>query len=98
MRRFAAGSVFDPLDLPGVAHFVSRVIDRGTATRSAEAIAEELDSRGVSLSITVNRHVLSLVCTCLVEDLQPDSRPASADIVMQPAFPEEEIETKRRRS
>jgi len=34
-------------------------------------IAEDLDGRGVSLSIGVYRHTLSLVCTCLVEDLVP---------------------------
>ena len=63
-----AGTVFDPASLGGLAHFVSRTIDRGTAIRSADDIAEELDVRGVSLSVSVNRHVLSLVCTCLVED------------------------------
>ena len=31
---FAAGTVFDPPHLPGLAHFVSRTIDRGTADAS----------------------------------------------------------------
>src|SRR5207253_82663 len=77
-----------------VAHFVSRTIDRGTATRTAEDIAEGLENRGVSLAITVNRHALSLVCTCLVEDL--DAVLGSlADVVMQPSFPDPEVETRR---
>ena len=66
---FDAGTIFDPPSEPGVSHFVSRTIDLGTAARAADDIAERLENRGVSLAITVNRHALSLVCTCLVEDL-----------------------------
>ena len=44
-----AGSINEPDDLPGLAWFLARVIDRGTATRSADAIAEALDDRGVAL-------------------------------------------------
>jgi zinc protease len=91
---FAAGTVFDSPDQPGVAHFVSRTIDRGTLTRPAEAVAEELDGRGVSLATHVNRHVLSLVCTCLVDDLEAILE-LLADIVMHPAFPAAEVRTRR---
>jgi len=90
----AAGLVFDPPDRSGVAHFVSRTIDRGTRMRPAETIAEELDRRGVSLNVTVNRHVLSLVCTCLVDDLDTILA-LVADIVGQPAFPDDEVHTRR---
>ena len=75
-------------------HFVSRTIDRGTATRSADEIAEELDGRGVSLAVTVNRHVLSLICTCLVEDFEPVLA-LLADIIRHPTFPSGEVETRR---
>ena len=90
---FAAGTLFDPSHQSGLAHFVSRTIDRGTLTRSADAIAEGLDRRGVSLSVSVNRHVMSLVCTCLVEDLE-GTLDIVADIVMRPAFPEDEVKTR----
>jgi zinc protease len=90
----AAGVVFDPADRPGVAHFVSRTIDRGTRARDAELIAEELDRRGVSLNVTINRHVISLVCTCLVEDLDAILR-LVADMVRHPAFPDGEVNTRR---
>jgi zinc protease len=91
---FLAGSVYDPAALAGLAHFVSRTIDRGTETRPAGVIAEELDRRGVSLSALINRHVLALICTCLVEDLN-DVLGLLADIVMHPLFPDEEVATKR---
>ena len=92
---FLAGSVYDPPAHAGLAHFVSRTIDRGTATRPAGVIAEELDRRGVSLSTMVNRHATALFCTCLIEDLD-DVLALLADIVMHPVFPDEEVAIKRR--
>jgi zinc protease len=89
-----AGTVCDPPALGGLAHFVSKLIDRGTATRSADDLAEELDGRGVSLNVTVNRHALSLVCTCLVEDFT-DVLAILADVIRNPAFPEADLETRR---
>ena len=89
-----AGTVYDPATLPGLSHFVSRTVDRGTTTRSADDIAELLDARGVSLSVLVNRHALSLVCTCLVEDYQVVMA-LLAEILQSATFPEGEVETKR---
>jgi zinc protease len=91
---FDAGTVYDPPAQPGVGHFVSRTIDRGTLTRSADDIAEHLDSRGISLTTSVNRHALSLMCTCLVEDLDTTLQ-ILADVVMHPTFPDTEVETRR---
>src|SRR5436309_6396644 len=66
-----AGSAYDPADAEGTAWLLSRVIDRGTASRSAAVIAEELDGRGITVNINVTRHLFSLVCTCLAEDFAP---------------------------
>ena len=89
-----AGTLYDPPDEGGLAHFVSRTIDRGTATRTADQIAEELDSRGVTLSVSINRHAMSLVCTCLVEDFEAILT-MLADVVMRPMFPPAEVDTRR---
>jgi zinc protease len=91
---FRAGSVDEPDDRPGLAWFLSRVIDRGTTTRSADDIAEALDDRGVALKVSVNRHVVSLVCTCLTEDFH-DVLAVLADVARNPTFPETEIEKRR---
>src|SRR4051812_45166383 len=56
-----AGAIVDPPALPGAAYLLSRVIDRGTTTRSAVDIAEILDNRGVSLTVTASRTQFSLV-------------------------------------
>lgn len=89
-----AGSVCDPPAHAGLAHFLSRTIDRGTTTRSADQIAAVLDDRGVTLTVTVNRHALFLVCTCLVEDVA-DILALLADIVAHPVFPAEDVDTRR---
>ena len=89
-----AGTICDPADAPGAVHLLSRVIDRGTATRDAEQIAEELDNRAVTLTIAVTRHIFSVVCTCLAEDFEPILALAG-DIVMSPSLPPAELTTRK---
>src|SRR5215510_5980528 len=89
-----AGSVCDPADAAGAVHLLSKVIDRGTATRSADDIAEALDSRGISLGLTVTRHLFSLICTCLTEDFA-DVIALLADLIQAPSLPEAELATRK---
>ena len=89
-----AGSIADPAGLPGLTWLLSRAIDRGTATRSAADIAEALDSRGITLAVTVTRHLFSLGCTCLADDFEPVLS-LLGDIVMSPSLPEDEIATRK---
>jgi len=64
---FKAGSIYERDDELGLSNLTSRTLDRGTARRSTEDIAEALDARGVSLSLSANRHALSVTCTCLTK-------------------------------
>jgi zinc protease len=89
-----AGSVCDPSDAPGAVYLMSRVLDRGTTRRSAGDIAEDLDTRGITLTIAVTRHAMSLVCTCLSEDFD-EVLALLGDVVMSPAFPDDEIATRK---
>ena len=89
-----AGSVCDAADAPGAMWLLSRVIDRGTATRSAADIAEDLDGRGITLAVTVTRHLTSLTCTCLAEDFDPVFA-LLGEMLMAPSFPEREIATRK---
>ena len=88
------GTIHDPGDLPGLAYFLSKVIDRGTRNRTADTIAEQLDSRGVSLNVLVTRHMLVVSCTCLAEDFEM-LLGLVGEVVAQPVFPEAEIDTRR---
>jgi zinc protease len=89
-----AGSICDPADAPGAGYLLSRVIDRGTANRSGEDIAEEIDSRGVSLMINVSRHLFSVVCTCLSKDFETILA-LLGDVLMAPTIPETELATRK---
>ena len=91
---FDAGSVADPADLPGLAYLVRRTIDRGTANRTGGEIADLLDDRGVSIWTSVSRHAFSISCLCLSEDF-PVLLRLVADIARAPAFPLDEIDTRR---
>jgi len=89
-----AGSIVDPAGMPGQTWLLSRVIDRGTATRSAAGISEELDSRGITLTIIITRHLFSIGCRCLSEDFEAVLS-LLADIVMSPSLPGDEIATRK---
>jgi zinc protease len=91
---FRAGNLHDPADLPGLSYLTGRVIDRGTERRSAEVIAEELDERGVALSVSGTRHTMTLSCTCLAEDFG-DVLAIVMDVARRPAFPELDIEKRK---
>lgn len=89
-----AGSIADPSSLLGATHLLSRVIDRGTRTRTADSIADDLDSRGIALTVGVTRHTFSLTCTCLAGDFQ-SVLALLGDIVMAPTVPDSELTSRR---
>ena len=90
-----AGSIYDPNALVGLSHLASRVLDRGTLTTTRrDEIAEALDERGVSLTVGANRHVMNVSCTCLSEDFEAMLE-LVGEIVMQPAFPDQEIDKRK---
>jgi zinc protease len=89
-----AGGVHEPSDRSGLAHLVGRVLDRGTAHRPADVLAEELDERGVSLRVASSRHATIVSCTCLSEDFD-DVLALVLDIVRTPVFPEQEVSKRK---
>jgi len=89
-----AGSIADPRGRAGSTWLLSRVIDRGTATRSAADIAEELDGRGIALTVSVTRHLFSIICTCLAEDFEPVLA-LIGDVMMSPSIPPDELATRK---
>ena len=88
-----AGSIYDANTLVGLSHLASRVLDRGTQGKTTDQIADALDERGVSLTVGANRHVMTVSCTCLSEDFEAMLE-LVGEIVMQPAFPDREIDTR----
>lgn len=89
-----AGSICDPEERPGASYLLSKVIDRGTARKSADDITEELESRGTALAVTVTRHLVTFVCTCLADDFEVVLA-LLGDIVRTPSLPDAEIAVRK---
>ena len=90
-----AGTICDPPGAAGGVNLLARVIDRGTARRSADEMAEAFDALGMSLSVQVNRHLTSLICTCLSEEVEP-ALDLLGDALMSPAIPDEELARRKK--
>ena len=88
------GAYADPPERDGTAALCARVLDRGTVTRSAEAIADDLDGRGASLSVIAGRHQMALAATCLVDDFAPVLA-LVADVARHPRFADAQIATRK---
>ena len=89
-----AGGYADPPGREGAAALCARVLDRGTITRTAEAIADDLDGRGASLSVMAGRHQNALSATCLSVDFSAVLA-LCADVARHPRFADDEIATRR---
>jgi predicted Zn-dependent peptidase len=91
-----AGSLHDPPGLAGLARTTAALLTAGTATRSAEQIAREMDSKGGSISALADHDDATAVITVLKSDFGA-SMPVLADVVLHPSFPAEELDRVRRR-
>jgi zinc protease len=89
-----AGAFNDPPDRDGTAALCARVLDRGTAKRPADVIADDLDGRGASLSVIAGRHQMALAATCLADDFEAVLA-LVADVARHPAFADAEIATRK---
>jgi len=88
------GGYTDPAGREGVAALCARVLDRGTVSRPADVIADDLDGRGASLNVSTGRHLMSVGATCLVDDFAPVLA-LVGDVVQHPAFVDAEVATRR---
>ena len=88
------GAYADPIDREGTAALCARVLDRGTVTRPADVIADDLDGRGASLSVVTGRHQMAISATCLSDDFGAVLALAS-DVARHPAFDDAEVKTRR---
>jgi predicted Zn-dependent peptidase len=84
------GSRHESDDQGGIAHFVEHMLFKGTDTRSAEDIAQAIDSIGGQLDAFTAKEYASYYIKVLDEHL-PLAVDLLSDIVMRPAFVAEEI-------
>ena len=74
----------------GLASVTAELLERGTATQSAEEIALAFDSLGATLNSLAGESTLTLASEFLSRDTDR-ALPLLADLVQKPAFPAEEV-------
>jgi predicted Zn-dependent peptidase len=79
----------------GIAHFVEHMLFKGTATRSAEDIAQAVDSIGGQLDAFTAKEYASYYVKVLDEHL-PLAVDILSDIVLRPAFHDIDIEREKK--
>src|SRR5215216_4759702 len=91
----ARGSRHEPQAQSGIAHFVEHMLFKGTGTRSAEDIAQTIDSIGGQMDAFTAKEYASYYIKVLDEHL-PLAVDVLSDIVMHPAFTEGDIEREKK--
>ena len=89
------GSRHESAEKSGIAHFVEHMLFKGTATRSAEDIAQAIDSIGGQLDAFTAKEYASYYIKVLDEHL-PLAMDILTDIVRNPAFSVEDIEREKK--
>ena len=92
-----AGSVCDAPGKSGVAALAAALLDQGTTTRSAEQIADTIDSIGGGLGTGAGSD-LSFANVIVMKDSLALGFDLLSDVVRNPAFKQEEIDRQRQQA
>ena len=93
--QFNAGYAADQFGAPGTAGLAMTLLDQGTATRSALEISEQLALLGAQLRAGSNLDFSFVSLSALKENLA-ESLDIYSDVILNPAFSDEELERQRR--
>ena len=88
--RYGASS--EPPGRPGTASMACSMLTKGTATRSADRIADDLETYAIDLSGSAGRDTAAVIASALSGQLERAVE-ALAEVVTEPTFPEEELAT-----
>jgi len=88
------GTRHEPASINGAAHFLEHMAFKGTARRSARAIAEEIEAVGGHLNAYTSRESTAYYAKVLKEDV-PLALDILADILQNSTFDPEELERER---
>ena len=89
------GSRHEPREHGGIAHFVEHMLFKGTTSRSAEDIAQQVDSLGGHLDAFTSKEYAGYYIKVLDEHL-PTALDVLSDLVLNPAFDPEDIEREKK--
>src|SRR6201984_1800497 len=88
------GSRCEPAGVNGISHFIEHMVFKGTARRTAEDIAREVDSVGGMLDAFTSKEMVCFNTRVLDEHL-PKAFDVLADMVLEPKFAEDEIDREK---
>ena len=91
-----AGSRYDPLGREGLADMVAELLTKGTETRSADQIAEEIESVGASLTAGAGTDFFGIASTVMSDHVELAFE-LMGDVLLNSTFLEEELELARTR-
>lgn len=94
-----AGGYYDPPAIPGMAGFTATLMREGTTTKTSEQISEQLDR--LASSVTVGAGISSPFATVNGSGLTNNLDTAlalMADVLMNPSFPQAEIDRYKTRT
>jgi predicted Zn-dependent peptidase len=91
----ARGSRHEPQDQGGIAHLVEHMLFKGTTSRSAEDIAQAIDSIGGQMDAFTAKEYASYYIKVLDEHL-PLAVEVLSDIVTRPAFSPDDLEREKK--
>src|SRR6187551_908048 len=89
------GSRHEPAEHPGIAHFVEHMLFKGTPGRSAEEIAQQVDSIGGQIDAFTSKEYAGYYLKVLDEHL-PLAVDILADLICNPLFAEDDIEREKK--
>ena len=89
------GSRHESATHSGIAHFIEHMLFKGTQTRSAEDIAQEIDSLGGQLDAFTAKECASYYLKVLDEHL-PRAVDVLTDLLLRPAFDADDIEREKK--
>lgn len=78
----------------GLSHFIEHLVFKGTSTRSARDIAEEMDAIGAQLNAFTGKNCTCYYVRTLAKDMDK-GLDVLADLVYHPSFRTEDIDTER---
>jgi zinc protease len=91
-----AGSALDPSGKRGISDFTARLLRRGTRSYGAEALNEQIERVGGTLSVGAGEDTLALHLSAPSEQLVPMLK-VLASMICEPTFPAKEVRTARER-
>ena len=92
-----AGSADDPAGKPGLANTTADMLTQGTATRSAQQIAEAIDFVGGSINASADKDATYISVTVVKKDFAL-AMDLLSDILLHPAFQKEELDRRRQQA